>query len=73
TAHSTAPSARLLNGLERPGDYDVNGRPHLIFSPERLSPAGVDRDFWASAAQAVSPMRSPSLTVGHLPVITTTL
>jgi hypothetical protein len=46
TAHSTAPSARLQNGLERPGDYDVNGRPRLIFGPERLSPAGVDRDFW---------------------------
>src|SRR4051812_32218354 len=44
-AHSTAPSARLQNGLERPGDYDVNGRPRLIFGPERLSPAGGDRDF----------------------------
>src|SRR3954454_1391435 len=49
TARSTAPSARLLNGLERPGDYDVNGRPRLIFSPERLSPAGDERDFWATA------------------------
>jgi hypothetical protein len=45
TALSTAPSARLQNGLERPGDYDVNGRPRLIFSPERLSPAGDERDF----------------------------
>src|SRR4051812_7990577 len=26
----------------RPGDYDVNGWPHTIFSPERRSPKGAD-------------------------------
>ena len=45
TAHSTAPRARLQNGLHRPGDYGVYGRPRTIFSPERLSPAGAARDF----------------------------
>jgi transposase len=50
TAHSTAPGARLQNGLARPGDHDVNGRPRLIFSPERLSPAGDERDFRANGA-----------------------
>ena len=40
TAHSTAPSARLQDGLDGPGDYDVNGRPRTIFSPERRSPKG---------------------------------
>ncbi|MDF2969464.1 MAG: uncharacterized protein K0Q93_3242, partial [Nocardioidaceae bacterium] len=45
TAHSTAPRARLQNGLHRPGDYGVNGRPRTIFSPERRSPAGDERDF----------------------------
>src|SRR4051794_2015203 len=47
TAHSTAPGARLQDGLDRPGDYDVNGWPHTIFDPERLSPTGVERDFRA--------------------------
>jgi hypothetical protein len=45
TAHSTAPGARLQDGLERPGDYDVNGWPRTIFSPERRSPTGADQDF----------------------------
>src|SRR4051812_39200433 len=44
----------------RPGDYDVNGWPHLIFSPERLSPAGVERDFRAKVAR-----RGTSRVGGH--------
>src|SRR3954449_3548051 len=42
TAHSTAPGARLQTGLTRPGDYDVNGWPLTIFSPERRSPTGAN-------------------------------
>jgi hypothetical protein len=60
TAHSTAPSARLQNGLERPGDYDVNGRPHFIFGPERLSPAGVERDFRDASNGSSRPLLSPA-------------
>jgi hypothetical protein len=45
TAHSTASGARLENGLERPGDYDVNGWPRTIFSPERRSPGRGQQDF----------------------------
>jgi hypothetical protein len=45
TAHSTAPRARLQNGLHRPGDYGVYRCPRTIFSPERLSPAGAAQDF----------------------------
>src|SRR5688500_15533693 len=50
TAHSTAPGARLQERPRRPGDYDVNGRPRTIFSPERRSPAGDEWDFRANVA-----------------------
>src|SRR3954449_7766926 len=45
TAHSTAPGARLWDGLERPSEHDVNGWPRSIFTPHRRSPAGEIQDY----------------------------
>jgi hypothetical protein len=44
TALSTAPGARLFNGLDRPRERDVDGRPRTIVSPEVCSPAGEAAD-----------------------------
>jgi hypothetical protein len=58
--------ARPQNGLERPGDYDVNGRPRLIFSPERLSPGGDERDFRDTRkALAQGGRRAARISRGH--------
>src|SRR3954451_15884248 len=46
TAHSTAPGARLFNGLDRPRAHDVNGWPRTIFTPHRRSPTGEVQDHW---------------------------
>jgi hypothetical protein len=43
--HSTAPGARLFNGLDRPGKRDVDGRPRTILSPEGRSPVGEAADY----------------------------
>src|SRR4051812_18283922 len=67
TAHSTAPGARLQNGLARPGDYDVNGWPPTIFSPERRSPTGANG---TSGRVQLSPVPEPlrtSTTAGRSP------
>src|SRR3954453_20958695 len=40
TAHNTAPGARLRDGLTRPSEHDVNGRPRLHF---HAAPALPDR------------------------------
>lgn len=48
TAHSTAPGARLQDGLQRPGGYDVSRRPRSIFTSERRCPAGQTPDFRAN-------------------------
>jgi hypothetical protein len=47
TAHSTAPGARLWDGLYRPSEHDVNGWPRSIFTPQGRSPAGEVQDYGA--------------------------
>jgi hypothetical protein len=49
-AHSTAPGARLWDGLKRPSEHDVNGWPRTIFTPHRRSPAGEIQDYGTRAA-----------------------
>src|SRR3954453_12469377 len=47
TAHSTAPGARLWDGLTRPSEHDVNGRPRLHFHAAPALPDRGDSGLWA--------------------------
>src|SRR3954454_23785307 len=46
TAHSTAPGARLWDGLTRPSEHDVNGRPRLHFHAAPALPDRGDPGLW---------------------------
>jgi hypothetical protein len=35
----------IFNGLDRPREHDVNGRPRTVFSPAGRSPAGETPDY----------------------------
>src|SRR3954466_4416344 len=60
TAHSTAPGARLQNGLDDQATTTSTGGRGPIFTPHRRSPAGEIQDYGTPEATRVS--ASPSAT-----------
>jgi hypothetical protein len=70
TAHSTAPGARLWDGLDRPSEHDVNGRPQSHFQPGTALPNRGGSGLWDTepdSREMRRPLRTSPSGCGEVP------